>query len=161
MTQDISPVDNLTGQSRRVAPTFDAAVVGGGPAGLAAALALVTAAPRLRVAMIGPRVVTPGAADTRTMALFGPSLALLGRLGILPALDAQCATITGIRLIDDTGGLLRAPETLFRAHEIGLDRFGLNVPNGLLVDLLEAAIAGNPAITRIDSAPVEDRKSVV
>ncbi|MEZ5842711.1 MAG: FAD-dependent monooxygenase [Hyphomicrobiaceae bacterium] len=137
---------------------YDVAVVGGGHSGLATALSLAHAAPGprpgSRIAMIGPKAASPGAADTRTVALFGPSLALLGRLGVLAALERTCAPITGIRLVDDTGGLLRAPEMLFRPEEIGLDRFGLNVPNGLLVDLLEAAVADAPAIARIEASVV-------
>ena len=57
--------------------SFDVAVVGTGPAGLAAALAL---------AGLGVRVVAVGAApasrDTRTAALFAGSITLLDNLGV-------------------------------------------------------------------------------
>ena len=42
-------------------------------------------------------------------------------------------------LVDATGSLLRAPEVLFEASEIGLEAFGYNVPNAALTSALDAA----------------------
>ena len=38
-----------------------------------------------------------------------------------------------MRIADDRGGLVRAPEILFTAAEIGLDSFGINLPNPTLL----------------------------
>ena len=55
--------------------------------------------------------------------------------------------MTAIRLIDDTGRLLRAPEVTFQANEIGHDAFGYNVPTAELAIALERAAEGR--LTRI------------
>jgi 2-octaprenyl-6-methoxyphenol hydroxylase len=118
----------------------DVLVVGIGPAGLIAALAMAQAG--LATIAVGPSLDPAGAArDTRTTALFTGSVAMLDRLGLGARLDAAMVPMTGIRLIDDTGSLWRAPEVLFRAAELGLDRFGMNVGTALNVALLEAATA--------------------
>ena len=104
--------------------SFDVGVVGTGPAGLASALAL---------AGLGVRVVAIGAApanrDTRTAALFAGSITLLDNLGVGDVCRQAGEPIIGIRIIDDMGALLRAPEVTFTAAEAGLERFGYNVPN--------------------------------
>lgn len=119
---------------------FTAAVVGGGPAGLAAALALgaagadtVLAAPPHRVGGTAP--------DHRTAALFAGSITLLENLKAWERVAPESAPITAIRIVDDTGALLRAPEVVFTAAEVGLAAFGWNVPNAALVSALAAAAA--------------------
>ena len=97
----------------------DLAVVGTGPAGLAAALAL--AASGVHVLAVG---AAPGKRDTRTAALFAGSVKLLENLGIGDVCRAAGEPICAIRIIDDMGGLLRAPEVTFTAAEAGLERFG-------------------------------------
>jgi 2-octaprenyl-6-methoxyphenol hydroxylase len=111
--------------------TLDIAVVGGGPAGLASAVALAQAGPN--VVLIGPRPTRP---DTRTAALFAGSVCLLENVGIGSALEREGEPLTGIRLIDDMSGLLRAPEVTFTACEAGLPRFGYNIANSSLVAAL-------------------------
>lgn len=118
---------------------FTAAVVGGGPAGLAAALALGAAGCDVLLAA-PPHRAHGGAPDNRTAALFAGSIELLKNLDAWEAIASQSAPITGIRIIDDTGGLLRAPELVFSAAEVGFDVFGWNVPNSALTaGLIEAA----------------------
>ena len=39
-----------------------------------------------------------------------------------------------MRLVDDTGRLIRAPEVRFSCDEIGLDVFGYNIENRALID---------------------------
>jgi 2-octaprenyl-6-methoxyphenol hydroxylase len=117
---------------------FEVAVVGGGPAGLAAALALGKTG--ARVVLAAPPHRTEGQApDNRTAALFAGSIVFLQNLGVWEHIAPHCAPITAIRIIDDTGALLRAPEVVFTATEVGLDVFGWNVPNGALVAGLTAA----------------------
>jgi 2-octaprenyl-6-methoxyphenol hydroxylase len=113
--------------------SFDAAVVGTGPAGLAAALALRRTG--LTVALIGP---PPNGSDARTAALFPSSVKLLERLGVWPQLAPLAAPLQAIRIIDRTGHLIKAPETLFRACEIGLAAFAWNIANAPLALALHA-----------------------
>ncbi len=112
----------------------EAIVVGGGPAGLAAALA---------VAGLGRSVVLLAPdrpADERTTALLAGSAALFERLGVWPAIRAAAAPLRQIRIVDASGGLIRAPEALFRAEEIGLEAFGYNIPNRQLRAILDQAV---------------------
>jgi 2-octaprenyl-6-methoxyphenol hydroxylase len=109
------------------------AVVGGGPAGLACAALL--AQEGISVTVIAPDFV----ADQRTTALMEPSLRLLSYIGIWPGdLQAHCAPLRQLRLIDDTGNMVSAPELQFEAHELGLDAFGWNVPQANFVPALNA-----------------------
>ena len=39
-----------------------------------------------------------------------------------------------MRLVDDTGRLIRAPEVRFACDEIGLEVFGYNIENRALID---------------------------
>jgi 2-octaprenyl-6-methoxyphenol hydroxylase len=127
---------------------YQAIVVGAGPAGLAAGLAFAHLG--LRAAVVGP-VSDPN--DGRTAALFEGSIELLRRIGAWDNLKDHSEPLKAIRLIDATGGLLRAPEVTFWAHEIGLDAFGYNVPTGGLTVALESVAAGR--LSRLQSAGVE------
>src|SRR5262245_22150213 len=96
----------------------EAAVIGTGPAGLAAGLALAHAG--IDTALVGPAYEAATAeADRRTTALLGPSVRLMENLGVMSDPEGL-APIAALRIADDRGGLLRAPEMLFRAAEIGL-----------------------------------------
>lgn len=111
------------------------AVVGSGPAGMMAALALAERGHD--VALVGPLPSAEQlAADTRTAALFVPSIALIENLGLWDELALPSAPITGIRLIDDTGRLFRAPQTVFHARDAGYEAFGYNVVNAVLSECL-------------------------
>jgi 2-octaprenyl-6-methoxyphenol hydroxylase len=119
-------------------------VVGGGPVGLSAALALAqeSEAWGVEIVLVTAKSPTAGTgAQARSAALFPASLALLQNLGVLEACWPTSAPLKAIRLIDDTGGLLRAPEVLFTAAEIGAASFGSNVPNATLVAALEDALS--------------------
>lgn len=109
-------------------------VAGTGPAGLLAALLLAEAGHD--VALAGPRPRE----DLRTTALMLPALAVLERLGVLPALRAESAPLRTMRIVDVTRRLIRSPTVTFRAGEIGEDCFGLNIPNRALNAELEKAV---------------------
>jgi len=115
---------------------FDVAVVGGGPAGLAAAAAIADAG--ARVALIAPR---PGVDDWRTTALLGGSVEFLERHGVWSDLSAVAAPLKRMRLVDASARLFRAPDVTFEAREIGRELFGYNVANGPLVAALSDAVA--------------------
>jgi 2-octaprenyl-6-methoxyphenol hydroxylase len=58
--------------------------------------------------------------------------------------------LSAMRLVDDTGRLIRAPEVRFSADEIGLEAFGYNIENRILVAALEARTAQIESLTRLD-----------
>jgi 2-octaprenyl-6-methoxyphenol hydroxylase len=119
---------------------FDALVVGAGPAGLVTGLALAHVG--LSTAIVGPQPLASAAQDPRTTALFAGSIELLRHLGIWPIVARAAVPLTGLRFVDDTGRILRAPEMLFHAGELGLDAFGFNVDNvSLTQGLLQRAEA--------------------
>lgn len=131
--------------------TFDVAVIGAGPAGLIAGLACAEVG--LRTAVIGPRA---DARDGRTAALLDGSVNLLKRLRVWDLVACASEPLLAIRLVDATGALVRAPEVLFQATEIGLPAFGYNIPNASLTSGLEAT--SHPRLTRLvdDKATVTD-----
>ena len=116
---------------------IDIAVVGAGPAGLAAALALAHCG--ASVALIGPPPPAAGtsrALDTRTAALLESSIDMLKALRVWDALIPHAAPLRAIRIIDASGNLLRAPDVEFSAEELGLPAFGYNIANTALVEML-------------------------
>ena len=119
-------------------------VVGGGPAGLTAAIAL--AAAHVPVTL----VAQSGSGDNRTTALVASSLAALAALGVWERCRAQAAPLATMRIVDDTGRLIRAPEAHFSAAEIGLDAFGYNIENRHLIAAMQARAAELPTLERID-----------
>jgi 2-octaprenyl-6-methoxyphenol hydroxylase len=125
----------------------EAVVAGAGPAGLVAALALADAG--LDVVHVAPPRPPDAPPDTRTTALFGGSVELLRRLGVWARVQPRSAPLVGLRLVDDTGALLRAPEVLFEARELGLDAFGWNVENDVLVEAVQAVASETPSIRRL------------
>ncbi len=129
-----------------VTHAVEVAVVGGGPTGLTAAIAL--AANGVPTALIAPSPPP----DNRTTALLSGSVAALEALGVWAICAADAAPLTAIRLIDDTARLVRAPEVTFEASEIGLAAFGHNIENRHLVAALETRAAALPSLRRIDAA---------
>lgn len=120
-----------------------AIVVGGGPAGLTAAITLAVGG--IATVLVGKRPARP---DNRTTALLGGSVTALATLGVWQLCAAQAAPLKIMRIIDDTGRLWRAPEVKFDAGEIDLDAFGYNIENRHLVAALEQ-FAGTLANLRL------------
>jgi len=131
---------------------FDVSVIGGGPAGLAAGIALAQAG--ARTALVARRLPY---SDNRTTALLGASVELLESLDVWSHCKDKAAALEVMRLVDDTGRLFRAPEVRFSCHEIGRDAFGYNTDNRSLMLALEARAAEFSNLVRFD----DEAESVV
>jgi 2-octaprenyl-6-methoxyphenol hydroxylase len=128
-----------------ISSTYDVAVVGGGPTGLAAAIAVAQSG--ANTVLIARRLPY---ADNRTTALLGESIDFLKSLEVWQGLGDKAAELRVMRLVDDTGRLIRAPEVRFSCDEIGLETFGYNIENRVLVAALEERAATLVNLRRID-----------
>src|SRR6202048_4217255 len=131
--------------------SVEVAIVGGGPVGLTAAIALAGAG--IETALVAK---PSGAPDNRTTALLASSVTALETLGVWRRCRDDAAPLRVMRIIDDTGRLLRAPEVHFAASEIGLDAFGYNIENRFLLAALDA---GARALTSL--AFIEDEAQAI
>jgi 2-octaprenyl-6-methoxyphenol hydroxylase len=106
-------------------------IIGAGATGLCLALGL--ASRNIASVVIGKpdRRITG-----RTTALFEGSLRLLRNLGLWDDCAPLAAPLSTMRIIDDTGSFFRPPPASFKARELGLDAFGANIENRILVDIL-------------------------
>jgi 2-octaprenyl-6-methoxyphenol hydroxylase len=107
----------------------DVAVVGAGPAGIAAALALAHVG--ADVVLIGPEPPKPSTAqqDTRTAALLTSSVDFLKRLDVWETLQGVAAPLKVVRIVDASQSLVRSPDIAFKASDLDLPAFGYNIPN--------------------------------
>ncbi len=120
--------------------TTDILISGGGTPGLALALLLGRAG--LAVTVLEPYPAPPLkglAPEGRTSALMQGSLNILKATGGWEIVRPYAAPLETLRIIDDSAGLDAKPvQTDFTAAEIGLDAFGMNVPNNILRAALAA-----------------------
>lgn len=120
----------------------DIIVVGGGLAGVAAAVSLARTG--FSVLHLAPK----SPPDRRTSALMMPSVDFLLSTGLIESAESAGHALSAIRIIDATPRLLRAPETVFDAHEAGLDAFGWNFANTVLLENFQAAAPSTGLTTR-------------
>jgi 2-octaprenyl-6-methoxyphenol hydroxylase len=135
-------------------------IVGGGPAGLTAAIALAGAG--IETALVARPLGVP---DNRTTALLASSVTALDTLGVWPLCRDHAAPLRVMRIIDDTARLLRAPEVHFAASEIGLDAFGHNIENRYLLAALDARARALAALTIVEdtaqAVAIEDHQVTI
>jgi 2-octaprenyl-6-methoxyphenol hydroxylase len=131
----------------------EVAVIGAGPAGLVTALALARLG--VSVSIVSPPYDAARAAtDRRTTALIGPSVDLLQNLGVWRHCAAGAAPLSAVRIADDREAIVRAPEVVFDARELGLESFGANIPNPLLLAALNAVADGCAGLARVTTTAV-------
>ncbi len=129
----------MTRNSAATDPIHDVAVVGTGPSGLVAALALAHLGARVAIIGPAPQALRDGVPETRTAALLASSVDLLKTLRVWPRLASVAAPLKAIRILDASQSPLRAPDMTFEASELGLDAFGYNIANTALVEALYAS----------------------
>lgn len=129
----------------------DIAVVGGGLSGYATAIGL--ALEGFDTLLVAPQNERT---DGRSTALIGESIAFLASLGIADAVEAKGERLATMRIVDDTGRLLRAPTTEFKAAEVGLFAFGINILNADLLDLLRDRATELSDRLTVETVPVQD-----
>ncbi|MCW5722487.1 MAG: FAD-dependent monooxygenase [Devosia sp.] len=131
----------------------DIIVVGGGLAGIAAAVSLARAGyDTLHLAPAAPP-------DRRTSALMMPSVDFLLSAGLIDTPAEIGHKLTAIRIIDATPRLIRAPETLFDATEAGMDAFGWNFANAALLARFQAAAPARGLTTRNEAVTAYRREN--
>lgn len=122
---------------------YDVLIAGTGPVGLIAALAFADAG--FRTALVGPKAST---SDGRTTAIMDPALRYLDALMMGPILHEHGEPLKTMRIVDATARLVRSPTVTFRAAEIDLPAFGLNIANAELNAALESAAVARPGVVR-------------
>jgi 2-octaprenyl-6-methoxyphenol hydroxylase len=122
----------------------DAIIVGGGLAGVAAAIAVA------RAGLSAIHLAPTAPPDRRTSALMMPSVGYLRSAGLIDDPTELGHALTQIRIIDATNRLIRAPETLFDAKDAGLDAFGWNFANIRLLERFHASGAALPNLQTRD-----------
>ncbi len=127
----------------------DIAVVGGGLAGYCAAIGF--AASGFDTVLLAPKAP----ADRRSTALIGRSVAFLKDAGVWPRIEAVAQPLVVMRIIDDTQRLFRATNVEFRAAEIDLPSFGVNVLNAQAQDALAARAAELSARLTVIERPLD------
>lgn len=127
----------------------DVIVVGGGPAGLIAAIALARRG--IATTLLAP---APQHADHRTTALLGVSVDTLKDLRVWEAIEAKSAPLRRLRLVDGTRRLIRTPEVMFDSRELGLDAFGYNLANEELLAVLRGCL-DHPRLRVIGTSAAE------
>ena len=142
MTEHSEP--ERSAPARTATHSASAAVIGGGPAGLVAALALEHF--EVPTVLVAP---PPGRPDNRTTALMMPSVIALEALGVWSSCRDHAAPLKVMRIVDDTGRLWRAPEVRFEAAEIGLEAFAWNIENADLMAALWKRVAAMPSLTHL------------
>ena len=132
--------------------SHDVIISGGGTPGLTLSLLLAQAG--MDVALIDPSPLSSfkiTKADGRTSALMQSSIRTLTRAGAWDICAPHGAPLEILRIIDDsTGGKRQQIETDFPSRDIGLEYFGVNMPNNILRAILAMAAVKAKNITLYD-----------
>lgn len=133
---------------------YDVVIAGGGSAGMTLALLLGKAG--LQIMVVNPNAppalkgMTPG---TRSVALMEHSLQILQRAGIQD-IKQLGAALNRMRIIDDSDQAAESIWADFDAQEIGMDAYGHNIPNNILVSALYEKVKEQSNINYVTSSIV-------
>lgn len=132
-----------------VGERVDVAIAGAGLAGLTLAALLGRAGLSVVLCDKGPvpealsRVRPTG----RTVALMRPSIGALEKTGAWQRCAASGGALRAMRLIDDSRAeIFPVARVEFRANEVGLREFGVNMPNTVLRAALAESVAQTPGV---------------
>lgn len=142
-------------QSRAQRIEADILIVGGGLAGLSAALRL--AADGHKILCIDPAPFpTIAGRDPRTTAILMPGIETLTQAGVWQALCDDAQPLKGMRMVDCGGRKQMAREGAhFEASEAGKDAFGFNVENEKARLVLANAAEASPQIELMTGAALK------
>ncbi|QFT32160.1 2-octaprenyl-3-methyl-6-methoxy-1,4-benzoquinol hydroxylase [Labrenzia sp. THAF82] len=134
----------------KLSQIYDIAIVGGGPSGRIAALTL--AQNGFSCVLVAPRSTIK---DGRTTALWQRSIELLQEIGVWDELANTACELKKMRMIDDTGRLIRAPEVVFDSAELGMEVFGFNILNHELNKILEKHCDAHNNVADLDDSAAQ------
>lgn len=127
----------------------DPIIIGAGPLGLMAALALSDQITKnssfKKITLIG----ADAPKDARTTAILNEGVRFLSDLGVWQQFQDKTAPLKVMRIVDGTKRLIRAPEARFDSSEIDADSFGHNIKNQDLLKTLNEAVVARDNIVRI------------
>lgn len=135
-------------------PISDIAIIGTGPVGLITAIALAKET-NFQINLFGLKPDEKFLAkDTRTTAFMAPSIILLENCSIWSDCKKNASPLKHLRMIDDCGSLIRAPDCHFSSQELDMPYFAQNIPNSDLNKALIKMISEENKITWIETEAV-------
>lgn len=131
--------------------TYDVAIVGGGPAGLALALALTRGLKGLRVALLDRRPFAPPP-DARATAIGAAVRRVFEALGVWERLAGEAEPVRSMKITDSGTGDIARPLFLTFSGDVGPgEPFAHMVPNRMMTEALLDALGSDADLL----APVE------
>ncbi len=137
--------------------THEVIVLGGGPAGLGAAILLADAGVKIVCADPFFKKLRSGEPyeDNRTIALLQGAIRMLERSGIWPYMRDEATPLWTMRLEDHTDRWPLAPAMDFRAREIGDEPFGYNIPMPVIITALWKKALSCKNLKLVDEAALD------
>lgn len=141
-------------------PISDIAIIGTGPVGLITAITLAKET-NFQINLFGPKPDENFLAkDTRTTAFMAPSIVLLEKCNIWSDCKENASPLKHLRMIDDCGSLIRAPDCHFSCDELNMTAFAQNIPNSDLNKALISHIENTYQIKWIETQAVTKVKNI-